>query len=219
MKVFIGWDSREDIAYQVCKKSIELYNNSIKVYPIKQALLRELGLYTRDQDSLASTEFTITRFLVPYLSDYCGVSVFMDCDMLVQTDLCTVLEKINWSHPVSCVQHENYTPKSNIKMDGKQQHVYPRKNWSSFMVFNCEHPDIKTNLNLNNVNLCTPQYLHRMEWASSIGSLDHTWNYLVGYYQDMQQPKVLHYTDGGPWFEQYQNCEFSDLWFRVKSFL
>lgn len=215
MKVFIGWDSREDIAYQVCKKSINMHNNLIKVYPIKQNLLRELGLYTRAEDSLASTEFTITRFLVPYLSDYSGFSIFMDCDMLVQTDLYEVLEEINTTDPVTCVQHKNYTPRSNIKMDGKPQHTYPRKNWSSFMVFNCGHQDIKRNLTLSNVNLLTPQYLHRMEWASNIGNLSHTWNYLVGYYHDLNHPKVLHYTDGGPWFKDYQNCEFSKNWLDI----
>lgn len=216
MKVFIGWDSREDIAYQVCKKSIQLKNNSIQVYPIKQNTLRELGLYTREDDTMASTEFTITRFLVPYLSDYSGLSIFMDCDMLVQTDLHKVLSEIDLKHPVSCVQHEPYIPHSNIKMDGKKQYSYPRKNWSSFMVFNCGHEDIKNNLNLNNVNLSKPQYLHRMEWASSIGSLNHTWNYLVSYYNDLESPNVLHYTDGGPWFKDYENCDFSKNWKNVR---
>lgn len=216
MKVFIGWDSREDIAYQVCKKSILMYNNSISVYPIKQKLLRELGIYTREEDSLASTEFTITRFLVPYLSDYSGISVFMDCDMLLQVDINIVLKEIDWKNSVSCVQHKSYIPKSKIKMDGKPQHAYPRKNWSSFMVFNCSHPDLRSNLNLDSINKATPQYLHRMEWTSCIGELSRSWNYLVGYYDDIEHPNVLHYTDGGPWFDTYSNCEFSKNWTYVR---
>lgn len=215
MKVFIGWDSREEIAYEVCKKSIKLHNDFIEVYPIKQQYLRELGIYTREEDPLASTEFTLTRFLVPYLSGYSGFSIFMDCDMLVQTDLYEVLKEIDHTAPINCVQHENYIPKSNIKMDGKTQYTYPRKNWSSFMVFNCEHADVKRNLSLSNVNLSTPQYLHRMEWASSVGSLNYSWNYLVGYYQNLDCPKVLHYTDGGPWFEKYKDCPFSKNWLDV----
>lgn len=217
MKVFIGWDSREDIAYQVCKKSIKLHNNSIEIYPIKQKILRELGIYTRKEDTLASTEFTITRFLVPYLSDYSGISIFMDCDMLVQTDIMQVLKELTYfSAPVACVQHKKYELKSNIKMDGRIQHEYPKKNWSSFMVFNCEHEDIKNNLSVNKVNSSTPQYLHRMEWASSITNLSHTWNYLVGYYNDLETPNVLHYTDGGPWFDSYKNCEFSTNWIKMR---
>ena len=216
MKVFIGWDSREEIAYEVCKKSIKLHNDFIEVYPIKQQYLRELGIYVREEDSLASTEFTLTRFLVPYLSDYSGISVFMDCDMLVQTNIMGVLQEIVFKgNPVSCVQHESYVPKSSIKMDGRVQHAYPKKNWSSFMVFDCEHPEIKKNLTVSKVNLYSPQYLHRMEWASSIGKLPHTWNYLAGYYDDISSPNIIHYTDGGPWFEEYKDCEFSQNWLEV----
>ena len=215
MKVFIGWDSREDIAYQVCKKSIYLHNNDVEIYPIKQNYLRELGIYTREEDSLASTEFTLTRFLVPYLSDYSGISIFMDCDMLVQTDIRSVLKEIDYKDTVTCVQHLPYLPKTNFKMDGKPQSQYPKKNWSSFMVFNCSHPSLKTNLSLKAVNSQTPKYLHRMEWATNIGNLSHSWNYLAGYYSDIDTPNIIHYTDGGPWFDKYKNCDFSENWIKV----
>jgi hypothetical protein len=215
MKIFIGWDSRENIAYEVCKKSILTHNSSIEIYPIKQNYLRELGIYTRQEDYLASTEFTITRFLTPYLSDYCGVSIFMDCDMLVQIDMKKILREIDYKDPVTCVQHLPYKPKSNYKMDGKAQTEYPKKNWSSFMVFNCGHPSLKSNLSLNVINSQTPKYLHRMEWATSIGNLSHSWNYLSGYYKDIENPNVIHYTDGGPWFDEYKNCEFSENWLKV----
>lgn len=214
MKIFIGWDSREDIAYKVCKKSIQLHNNDVEIYPIKQNYLRELGIYTRD-DPLASTEFTITRFLTPYLSGYSGISIFMDCDMLIQVNIEEVLKEIDYKNSVTCVQHAQYSPNSDIKMDGRVQYSYPKKNWSSFMVFNCAHPDIKYNLTLDAINKSSPKYLHRMEWASSIGNISHTWNYLVGYYSDIEKPNVLHYTDGGPWFENYKDCEFSKNWLEV----
>lgn len=219
MKIFIGWDSREDIAYRVAKKSILSYNSNLDIYPIKRESLKELGIYTRDLDSLASTEFTLTRFLTPYLSGYAGISIFMDCDMLVQTNIELVLKEIDYKNPVSCVQHPEYLPNSDIKMDGRTQHKYPKKNWSSFMVFNCSHPDLRHNLNLHNVNKFSPQYLHRMEWASSIGNLSHTWNYLVGYYDDIERPNVIHFTDGGPWFDMYKNCKFSKQWLEVKDSL
>lgn len=216
MKVFIGWDSREDVAYQVCKKSILLHNSKVEIYPIKQTYLRDLGIYVRDIDLLGSTEFTLTRFLTPYLSDYSGISIFMDCDMLVQTDITKILKEIDYKNEVSCVQHALYKPKSNTKMDGKEQHTYPKKNWSSLMVFNCGHPTFKNNLSLKTINTKSPKYLHRMEWANNIGNLSHTWNYLVGYYNDIEQPNILHYTDGGPWFEDYRNCEFSKNWIQVR---
>jgi hypothetical protein len=215
MKVYIGWDSREDIAYQVCKKSILIHNRNIEIYPIKQNYLRGLGVYTRQEDSLASTEFTLTRFLTPFLSDYSGISIFMDCDMLVQVDVEKILMEVDYKDPVTCVQHLPYKPKTNYKMDGKVQSEYPKKNWSSFMVFNCSHPSLKQTLSVKNINSQTPQYLHRMEWATSIGSISHSWNYLVGYYNDIEVPNVLHYTDGGPWFPEYSDCEFSKEWLGV----
>lgn len=211
MRVFIGYDSREDIAYRVAKASILKYNSSLEVLPIIRKDLIEEGIYSVE-DSLGSTEFTITRFLTPYLSNYTGISLFMDCDVLVQTDLEDILVECDLSLPVNCVKHE-YTPKTDLKMDNRTQYVYPRKNWSSVMVFNCEHKLIRKNLTVESVNSSTPKYLHRMGWAEeNIGELHHTWNYLVGYYSDIEKPNILHYTDGGPWFENYKNCEFSENW-------
>ena len=106
----------------------------------------------------------------------------MDCDVLVNTDIQSIMELIDPENAVSCVQHEDYTPKSSYKMDRKKQFSYPRKNWSSVMVFNNEKCKI---LSPDIVNNSTPAYLHRMGWATSIGNLHHTWNYLVGYYSDV----------------------------------
>jgi lipopolysaccharide biosynthesis glycosyltransferase len=211
LKVFIGWDSREDIAYEVAKHSILKHNPNIEVYPLKLYELREKGIYTREDDKKGSTEFTISRFLVPFLSGYKGYSLFMDCDMVCLNDLEFVLEfQDALTNPVSCVKHD-YSPKSKMKMDGQMQHVYPRKNWSSVMLFNnskCKMltPDI--------VNTETPMYLHRMLWADDkIGSLPPKFNFLAGYYDfEEEQPILIHYTDGGPWFKEYSNCSYSELW-------
>ena len=109
MKVFIGWDSREQIAYQVAKYSIRKYNKEVEIIPIKQHELRNKGIYTRPEDAWGSTEFSITRFLTPYLANYKGMAIFMDCDVLVQTDIESILDDIDMNNVISCVQHD-YTP-------------------------------------------------------------------------------------------------------------
>jgi lipopolysaccharide biosynthesis glycosyltransferase len=215
MKVFIGYDSRETEAYDVAVRSILRYNKTLEVRPIVKSHMKAYG-FDRE-DSKGSTEFTLTRFLTPYLAAYEGYALFMDCDVLVQTDLESILQEADLSKAVSCVQHD-YTPKSNFKMDKQIQHVYPRKNWSSVMLFNCSHPLIKKNLTLGSVCEESPKYLHRMEWAEdSVGSLHHTWNYLSGYYTDLEVPNIIHYTDGGPWFDKYKHCQFAEEWRRAQN--
>lgn len=214
MKVFVGWDSREDIAYQVCKHSILSKQPDAEVIPLKQNELREQGLYWRDVDKLASTEFTFTRFLIPELAHYQGWALFMDCDMILTTDIKELFDQADDKYAVMCVQHD-YTPREGLKMDGKQQTVYPRKNWSSVMLVNCGHPsNAVLHKELVNDAEISGAYLHRFSWLKDeeIGELDHTWNYLVGVYDDIDIPKLIHYTEGGPWFENYRDCEFSNLW-------
>ena len=214
MKVFVGYDPREDIAYQVCKHSILTKQPEAIVRPLVQKELRDAGWYTRPKDKLASTEFTFTRFLVPELANFKGWAVFMDCDMILTTDIKELFDQADDKYAVMCVQHD-YTPKEGMKMDGQKQTVYPRKNWSSVVLFNCAHPsnarltqDMVNDLELNGA------YFHRFSWLKDeeIGELDHTWNYLVGVYDDIETPKLIHYTEGGPWFENYRDCKFNELW-------
>lgn len=214
-KIFVGYDSREDIAWEVCRHSLLRHaNDDLTVIPIRQQPLRELGLYTRPLDSRSSTEFSITRFLTPYLAAQPGWVVFCDCDFLFTVDIQTVFEGLDSSKAVYCVQHD-YTPAHSVKMDGKQQTVYPRKNWSSFMLFNCDHPEVRA-LTPAVVNSAEPAYLHRFQWVSdpeSIGALDLDWNFLVGEYAKPEKtPRVLHYTVGGPWFDDWSGCDYADLW-------
>lgn len=212
-RIFIGYDSREDVSYRVCKHSIERNcNEKIDILPVKQNELREQKIYTREIDKFASTEFSLTRFLVPHLSKFEGFSLFVDCDFLFQNDINKLLDSIDKSKAVSVVKH-NYNPENLTKMDGKIQHVYPRKNWSSFIVFNNEHSSNKI-LTPDLVNNQTPQYLHRFSWLddSEIGEISHTWNYLVGWYDDIERPNAIHYTEGGPWFSEYKDCDFSKEW-------
>jgi lipopolysaccharide biosynthesis glycosyltransferase len=214
MKVFVGYDPREDIAYQVCKHSILTKQPSAEVRPLVQKELRDAGWYTRPVDKLASTEFTFTRFLVPELANFKGWAVFMDCDMILTTDIKELFDQADDKYAVMCVQHD-YTPKEGMKMDGQKQTIYPRKNWSSVVLFNCAHPsNAKLTQDMVNDTELNGAYFHRFSWLKDeeIGELDHTWNYLVGVYDDIDKPKLIHYTEGGPWFENYRNCEFHSEW-------
>lgn len=212
--IYIGWDSKEDIAFQVCRQSI-LKHSSIpyNIIPIKQDILRKQGLYTREIDYLSSTEFTFTRFLVPQLNNWNGWALFCDCDFLFLEDVKKLFEQADNKYAIMCAQH-NYNPKNSIKKDNKQQHIYPRKNWSSLILFNCEHPSHK----ILNVNDSTKdgKWFHRFTWLkdSEIGKISHEWNWLVGHYKEPNdgKPKALHYTEGGPWLDQYKDCEYSDIW-------
>jgi lipopolysaccharide biosynthesis glycosyltransferase len=214
MKVFVGYDPREDIAYQVCKHSILSKQPEADVRPLIQKDLRNAGWYTRPVDKLASTEFTFTRFLVPELADFKGWAVFMDCDMILTTDIKELFDQADDRYAVMCVQHD-YKVKEGTKMDGQKQTIYPRKNWSSVVLFNCAHPsNARLTQDMVNDTELNGAYFHRFSWLKDeeIGELDHTWNYLVGVYDDIDKPKLIHYTEGGPWFENYRNCEFHSEW-------
>jgi len=213
--IYIGWDSREPIAADVLKHSILKHTSvPVNIIYLQQDKLREEGLYWRDVDALASTEFTFTRFLVPYLNNYQGHAIFVDCDFLCLTDLAELIELADNEKAVQVVQHD-YTPAEGVKMDGQQQLPYPRKNWSSMILWNCGHADNKI-LDLEYINTATGQQLHRFTWidTSDIGNLSPEWNWLVGWYREQRDgyPKFLHYTEGGPWFDDYKDCEYSQQW-------
>ena len=215
LRVFIGYDSREPVGYHVCAHSILMRASElVAVIPLRQDTLRAQGCYWRPIDTKASTEFSLTRFLVPYLSNYEGYSVFMDSDMLVRCDMVEVLRDI-LRQPTSdrCVwvcQHD-YTPKQGTKMDGKTQTVYPRKNWSSLMVF--ANAQCKM-LTPEYVNTATGLQLHRFQWLrdDQVGSLPLDLNWLVGEYEKNPHAKILHYTNGLPCFLDYERCDHADLW-------
>lgn len=222
LKIYIGWDSREDIAYQVAKHSIEKHSSMpVEIIPLKQRQLKKEGIYTRPVDALASTEFTFTRFLIPQLMEFDGWALFIDCDFVALTDVAELFAQADDRYAVMCAQHD-YAPKETVKMDGQLQHMYPRKNWSSMMLINCGHPSNKA-LNkdlVNDLNI-SGAYLHRFSWLTDeeVGELSHEWNWLVGWYKEPKDgtPKFLHYTEGGPWFEQYQACEYNYEWYKIQS--
>lgn len=218
LKIYIGWDSREEIAYDVCKYSILKHSTiPVTIQPLK---LEDLyGVYNRKKDNLASTEFTYTRFLVPYLNGYSGWALFLDCDFLITCDIKELLQYCDDRYAIRCVKHPDYVPNRDIKMDNKTQTTYPRKNWSSFVLFNCEHT-YNNILTPDFINNTEPKILHRFLWLTNnlIGDLPSQWNWIEDIYEVTQvPPKGIHYTAGGPWFENYQKVPYSDLWLKYKN--
>lgn len=218
--IYIGWDSREDIAYQVCKYSIENKSKNATIFPLKQEELKDEKFYWREEDKLGSTEFTFTRFLVPELMNFNGWALFIDCDIILTTNIQELFNLADDKYAVMCVKHD-YTPPEGKKMDGKDQLPYPRKNWSSVVLFNCGHPSNKQlTKELINDPAITGAYLHRFSWLTDeeIGEIPYEWNWLVNWYHEPQDgtPKLIHYTEGGPWFDNYKDCEYADVWRREK---
>lgn len=232
MSVWIGYDPRETAAFAVARGSIERFNRHIPVNGVVLSDLKAQGLYYRiterrlgklwDRISEApmSTEFAISRFLVPTLARRrakghdSGWALFMDCDMLVRDNLTKLRQLLDDSKAVCCVKH-NHGPKHKTKMDGQEQTSYPRKNWSSVMAFNVDHPANKV-LDVEMVNTLPGRDLHRMCWLNDedIGELPPEWNYLVGHTSlpEGVAPKIVHFTEGGPWLEAFKDIEYADEW-------
>ena len=214
-RVFVGWDSREDIAYRVCRHSLlRRASAPVSVTPIKQNALREQGLYTRGVDPLASTELTYTRFFVPHLMEYRGWALFCDCDFLWLGDVAALFALADERYAVMCVHHD-HRPRENWKMEKQTQTVYPRKNWSSLVLYNCGHPKNRA-LTPELINKESGSFLHRFQWLedSEIGALPETWNWLEGWCEKPAAGPLnaIHYTRGGPWFPAEQSVDYGDLW-------
>lgn len=212
LTVFIGWDSREPTAAAVLAHSI-LTRASRPVYFMPLTRKAVEGIYTRPRGPTESTEFSMTRFLVPYLSGYEGWSLFIDCDMLCQADIWELMRypARDPGKAVYVCQHD-YVPKSTTKFLGQQQTTYPKKNWSSCMLL--DNAKCKA-LTPDYVNTATGLDLHRFHWLSGdheIGSLPLEWNWLVGDYEPNPHAKMLHFTNGTPCFDDYMDCDHADLW-------
>ena len=211
LNVYIGFDPKETVAYHVLAHSI-LRRSSIPVSiaPLMQSQLK--GVYTRGRGPTESTEFSLTRFLVPSLSGYAGWSLFMDCDMLCRTDIAGLLDYTDrCADKAVLVCRHDYTPKTDRKFLGQVQTKYPRKNWSSLMLFNNARCRALTP---EYVNSASGLDLHRFNWTddAQIGELPLEWNWLVGEYAKSPAAKILHFTLGGPYFDDYRECDYADEW-------
>lgn len=224
LSVWIGFDPREADAFAVARHSVR--NNCIlpiQVRGLVLSSLREKGLYSRptsrkdgrlwDEISEApmATEFACSRFLVPHLA-HNGWALFMDCDMLVRSNLDRLFRLCDPSKAVMVVKHD-HQPAEGVKMDGQVQTRYARKNWSSVMMFNCDHPANKK-LTVDLVNSVPGRDLHRFCWLEDdqIGELSAEWNWLVGHSDPAIDPTIVHFTDGIPTMPGYENCAFADEW-------
>ena len=216
--IYIGFDQVESVAWHTLTHSI-LHRASVPVsfIPVKRSLFKDF--HTRPMDNKQSNEFSFTRFLVPYLNNYEGHAIFMDCDMLVLDDIKKLWDLRNPFKSVQVVKHD-YVPRDEIKYLGTTQYKYPRKNWSSVMIFNCGHHHTKI-LTPEYVNNASGLELHQFKWTEDdyIGELPLEWNHLVSEYPPNPQAKLVHYTVGGPYFNEYANCEYSEAWFNERALM
>tara|TARA_Y100000991_G_scaffold31065_1_gene19762 strand:- start:1413 stop:2084 length:672 start_codon:yes stop_codon:yes gene_type:complete len=212
INIFIGYDSKERVAYNVLSHSI--IQNSTKPVAITPIALNNLkDDFVRERNALSSTEFSFSRFMIPHLMNYQGWALFMDCDMLMFEDISKLWRMRDDSKAIQVCKHD-YTPKESKKFLGQVQTKYEKKNWSSFMLMNCKKC---TTLTPDYVNKASGLELHQFKWLEGdhlIGDLPLEWNWLVGEYEYKEDVNNIHYTKGGPWFEEYAKCDYSQDWFK-----
>ena len=213
INVFIGYDSKEKIAHHVLSESI--LRNSTKPVAITPIYLPNIkDDFVRERNNLSSTEFSFSRFIIPHLMNYQGWALFMDCDMLMKTDIADLWRLRDDKYAVQVCKHD-YIPKEETKFLGQVQTKYQKKNWSSFMLMNCKKC---TTLTPEYVNKASGLELHQFKWLESeelIGELPLELNWLVGEYDKKEDVKNVHFTKGGPYFEKYSNSDYADEWFNV----
>ena len=211
IRVFIGYDTREAAAFGVLSHSI--HRHASQPVAIAPVMLSELeGVFHRERNPLQSTEFSFSRFLTPWLCDYQGWAVFMDCDMLMRDDIAKLWALRDERYAVQLVKHV-HVPKEEVKFLGAVQTKYEKKNWSSVMLMNCAKC---TALTPEYVNRASGLELHQFKWLQGdqlIGEIPHAWNHLVGYDAPRRDAALVHYTIGGPYFEAYRDCEYAAEWF------
>lgn len=210
LRIFIGFDSRETVAYHVlCQSILARSSRPVSFTPI--ALKNLEGVFQRETHPLQSTQFSFSRFLVPWMSGYEGWSLFMDCDMICREDIARLFECCDENYAVMVAKHV-HIPREETKFLGAKQSKYEKKNWSSVMLFNnakCRA------LTPEYVNTATGLELHQFKWLEGdhlIGEFDKKWNHLVDYNEPNPNAAIVHYTLGGPYFEAYKGCEFSREW-------
>lgn len=212
--VYIGFDPRETVAFYVLSHSIHTRaSQPVSITPIMLSQLR--GVYMRERNPLQSTDFSFSRFLTPHLSNYEGWSIFMDCDMLVTEDIAKLWAMRDDRYAVMCVKHD-HRPKEDIKFLDAVQTKYEKKNWSSVMLFNNARCHALTP---EYVNHATGLELHQFKWLSSddeIGEIPQSWNHLVGYNEPNPNASLVHYTLGGPYFNEFTDCEHAKPWLEAR---
>lgn len=210
VRVFIGYDPREEVAFHVLSRSIhERSSLPVSIVPIRLSQVKHV--FNRERNPLQSTDFSFSRFLTPYLCDYRGWAVFMDCDMIMVDDIANLWKLRDDNYAVQVVKHD-HRPSEETKFLNAVQTKYEKKNWSSVMLFNNAQCSALT---LDYVNTASGLELHQFKWLkddSRIGALPSEWNHLVGYDAPNPDASLVHYTLGGPYFAEYHDCEYSEKW-------
>lgn len=210
IRLFVGHDPREAVAFDVFVASVlERTSKPVAITPL--ALSTLAGVY-RESHTDGSNAFIYSRFLVPYLCDFTGWAIFADGDMLCRDDLAELWDLRDPNKAVQVVKHD-YRTKHPTKYLGARNDDYPRKNWSSVIIWNCGHPD-NAWLTPENVAASTGRLLHRFSWLDDdkIGELPLHWNWLVTEYSYSKFASLVHYTLGTPCFEEYAECDYADEW-------
>jgi lipopolysaccharide biosynthesis glycosyltransferase len=211
IKVFIGYDENETVAFHVLAHSIMRHSSQpVEIVPVVKSQMS--SFYKRERAVIESTDFSFTRFLTPYLCGFEGWAIFVDCDMLVTSDIAELWALRDDKYALMCVKHD-YQPVGETKFLNQPQTKYEKKNWSSVMMFNNKKCTILTP---EIVSTETGLYLHQFKWLENddlIGGIPNEWNYLVGEEKPVgKTPKLIHYTLGGPYFDTYKDCQYADIW-------
>lgn len=222
--IWIGHDPREQDAFDVCVASIKAHlSEDIPIHAISRHPLQAMGLYQRPiqhrddrlwdviSDAPMATDFSLARFWLPEVCQD-EVALFMDCDMLVRCDMAEVFNLMAPDRAIMVVQHD-HRPSETVKMDGQVQTVYPRKNWSSVMLWNLTHPAHRL-LTLHALNRWSGSALHQFKWLEDceIGELPGRYNHLVGVDSPDPDARIVHFTLGIPSMAGYEDQEFADEW-------
>ena len=213
ISLFIGYDPREAIAYHVCSNSAIRHSTSpLAITPLA---LNNISSYT-EKHTDGSNQFIYSRFLVPHLQGYKGWAIFVDGDMILRDDITELWNLRDESKAVMVVKH-NYKTKLSEKYLGAKNEDYPRKNWSSVILWNCGH---KGNAGLTPavVESATGAYLHRFSWLkdSEIGELPIEWNWLPDEFGSNIDAKLIHHTLGTPCFHDFATANMADEWHRER---
>jgi lipopolysaccharide biosynthesis glycosyltransferase len=211
--IFIGYDPREAIAYHVCVNSIIRQSSApVAIVPLALNNFRD---YTETHTD-GSNQFIYSRFLVPHLMGYTGHAIFMDGDMIVRGDIAELWALRQADKDVMVVKHD-YKTRMTEKYLGAKNEDYPRKNWSSVMIFNCNNYPTKK-LTPEYIQKSTGAHLHRFSWTSDdrVGELPPEWNWLPDEYGANPDAKLLHYTLGTPCFHEFATTTMADEWHRER---
>ena len=233
INVYIGYDSREPEAYDVCSHSLLKFNNedfSVNTIPLKHQELRDCGLFERrwviDEEGQYwdeldgkpfSTEFSHSRFAIQEyaktIQKQSGWTMFVDCDFLFRRPVKNLFDLIDDKYAVMCVKFD-WQPRSTVKMDNKIQTSYPKKLWSSLMLWNLDHPANKKMgyIILNNAYGIDFHTFTWLEDDNLIGTIPDEWNYVPGVSLSNKDPHAVHFSEGGPWFKGYESVEFAYEW-------